>query len=396
MKAYSPSTFDDTAVAFSYKSNRELRKANFIFTVVNNPLISGLATTAVKIAITLHLPVKRLIRNTVFEHFCGGETIGESGQTIKKLAGFHVGTILDYSVEGAKTEEGFESTADEILKTFDAARGNADVPFCVFKVTGMASMELLEKAKAVEALSSDERAAFDRVVNRVDRICRRASETGVPVLVDAEDSWIQDTIDSLAYEMMKRYNTEHAIVFNTFQMYRSDMYENLCKAFDAALKGGYFLGVKLVRGAYMEKERARAVKMGYNDPINPSKEATDSMFNAGLEFCLRHPGITLVCGSHNEYSNQYLTMLMTQHDLQPGDRRVWFAQLMGMSDNISFNLAKAGYNVAKYVPYGPVEAVMPYLLRRAAENTSVSGQSSRELSMIRRELKRRKTVRQNP
>jgi proline dehydrogenase len=385
--------FDDTAVAFSYKSDRDLRKADLIFAVVNHPLISSLATRAVRTAFRLHLPVNGLIKTTVFEHFCGGETIQQSEETIQKLARFHVGTILDYSVEGAKTEAGFNATAQEILNTFDQAATNPNVPFCVFKVTGMADMALLEKARTKEGLTMEEHVAFDRVKKRVDRICSKAYESNVPVLIDAEDSWIQDTIDSLTYEMMSRYNKKKAIIFNTFQMYRADMLGNLQDAYRRASGNGYYLGVKLVRGAYMEKERKRAAKLGYPDPINPTRTATDAMFNNGLSFCIDKSQISLVCGSHNEFSNQHLTGLMRKHGLNPNDARVWFAQLLGMSDNISFNLAKAGYNVAKYVPYGPVEAVMPYLLRRANENTSAAGQSSRELALIRKELRRRRSGR---
>ena len=382
--------FDDTAVAFSYKTNSNLKKANFIFTVVNHPAISSMATAAVKLGLALGLPIKGLIKSTVFYHFCGGETIEKSEETIQRLAQFNVGTILDYSVEGAETEGGFDQTTSEILKTIDKAKNNQAVPFCVFKVTGMADFSLLEKIQTKEPLSEVEKTAFERLRNRVDRICAKACEFKVPVLVDAEDSWIQDAIDALAYEMMEKYNKEQAIVFNTYQMYRADMLVNLKEAFHQAAMHNYYLGVKMVRGAYMEKERERAEKMKYADPIHPTKEATDDCFNKGLAFCVDNKQrIVLVCGSHNEYSNHYLAVLMQKHGMKPNDNRVWFAQLLGMSDNISFNLAKVGYNVAKYVPYGPVEAVMPYLLRRAAENTSVAGQSSRELRLIRKELHRR-------
>jgi len=384
--------FDDTAVAFSYKSDKDLKKANFIFTLVNHPAISRLATSAVQLGLTLRLPVKGLIKATVFDHFCGGEDIVQSEKTIKNLSNFQVGTILDYSVEGEKSEVGFDKTTDEILSTFDKAKGNKQVPFCVFKVTGMADMTLLEKVQMKIALTSDESAAFDRVKKRVDQICARAFEYKVPVLIDAEDSWIQNPIDDLAYEMMLKYNKEQAIIFNTYQMYRADMLGNLRNAFHTATMHNYYLGAKMVRGAYMEKERERASALGYPDPIHPNKEATDESFNKGLAFCLDNKQrISLVCGSHNEYSNQFLAVLMEKHSMKPNDNRIWFAQLLGMSDNISFNLAKAGYNVAKYVPYGPVESVMPYLLRRASENTSVAGQSSRELILIRKELKRRKS-----
>ena len=383
--------FDNTEVAFSYKSDSRLKKANFIFTIVSHPAISSMATAVVRAGLALRLPIEGLIKLTVFDHFCGGETIEKSEETIQRLAQFHVGTILDYSVEGAESEAGFDSTAAEILKTFDKAKSNPAVPFCVFKLTGMAAFALLEKVQSKKPLSESEKAAFERVRNRVDTICAKAYEFKVPVLMDAEDSWIQNTIDALAYEMMLKYNKEQAIVFNTYQMYRADMLGNLKDAFHQATMHGYYLGVKMVRGAYMEKERERALKMNYADPIHPTKEATDDCYNKGLTFCIDNKQrISLVSGTHNEYSNQYLAVLMQKHSLKSNDSRIWFAQLLGMSDNISFNLAKEGYNVAKYVPYGPVAAVMPYLLRRAAENTSVAGQSSRELIMIRKELSRRR------
>lgn len=385
--------FDDTQVAFSYKNDRELKKANFIFSLVNNPTVSAIATSLAKISLALHLPVKGLIRMTVFEHFCGGETIEESEKMIEKLARFKVGTILDYSVEGEDDEVSFDKTTQELLSTFDEAKKNSSVPFCVFKVTGLGASDLLEKIVAKSSLSGDEAAAFERIRSRVDSICKKAYELQIPVLIDAEDSWIQNPIDELAYEMMQKYNGQKAVVFNTFQMYRADMLGNLRNAFHEAAMYNYFLGVKMVRGAYMEKEAERAARIGYANPIHPNKQASDDSFNKGLAFCIDNKQrISVMCGSHNEYSNQYLTVLMNKHGMANNDNRVWFAQLLGMSDNISFNLAKAGYNVAKYVPYGPVESVMPYLLRRASENTSVAGQSSRELILIRKELKRRKAI----
>jgi proline dehydrogenase len=383
--------FDDTHIAFSYKSDRELRKANFIFSLVNNPVVSSIATGLAKLGLALHLPVKGLIRSTVFEHFCGGETIEQSDHTIQTLFQYKVGTILDYSAEGEHTESGFDRAKEEVLKTLDKAKGNSAIPFCVFKATGIVNAEVLEKVQANETLSADEALAFEHFQQRVEAICKKAYEHGVPVLIDAEDSWIQNPIDEVAYAMMKKYNQQKAIVFNTFQMYRSDMLDNLRNAFHLATMHNYYLGVKMVRGAYMEKEAERAEKMDYPNPIHPSKQATDESFNKGLAFCIDNKQrVSLMCGSHNEYSNQYLAVLMEKHSMKNNDSRVWFAQLMGMSDNISFNLANAGYNVAKYVPYGPVELVMPYLIRRAEENTSVAGQSSRELTLIRKELKRRK------
>jgi len=275
----------------------------------------------------------------------------------------------------------------------DKARGNAAIPFTVFKSTGLVMMDVLEKVQSKKELSPEDKEAYQHFRDRVERICSRAYEYDVPVMIDAEDSWIQNPIDELAYEMMKKFNQKRAIVYNTYQMYRRDMLDNLRNAFHTATMHNYYLGVKMVRGAYMEKEGERAEKMDYPNPIHPNKQATDDSFNKGLAFCIDNKQrVSLMCGSHNEYSNQYLTVLMEKHSMKNNDPRVWFAQLLGMSDNISFNLAKAGYNVVKYVPYGPVELVMPYLIRRASENTSVAGQSSRELTMIRKELMRRKSV----
>ena len=384
--------FDDTATAFSYKSNKELRRAHFVFRVVNNPLISKISTGVVRLAMSLRLPVKGIVRATVFEHFCGGETIEETRKTVEHLGEFNVKTILDYSVEGEKTEKGFDLTTEEVLETFTTASQSSNIPFCVFKVTGLADSALLEKIQAGEKLSVEEQSDFEKVRQRVDMICARAFALKIPVLIDAEETWIQDPIDKLAYDMMLKYNREHLIIFNTYQLYRADMVDKLMEAIDTSARKDYFLGVKLVRGAYMEKEAARADRLGYPDPIHSSKEATDEAFNKALKLCIENINmVSTVCGSHNEYSNQYLTVLMKKSNINPSDNRVWFAQLLGMSDNISFNLAKAGFNVAKYVPYGPVNSVMPYLLRRAAENTSVAGQSSRELSLIRKEVARRKT-----
>ena len=391
MEISPPVRFEDTAIAFRYKSNNELRKANFIFTIVNHPAISSLATGAVKLGMSWGLPIKGLVRATVFDHFCGGETIEKADHTIQHLGEYNVKTILDYSVEGEKSEAGFDRTADEILRTFDKAKQSTNIPFCVFKMSGMGNGELLEKVQAKQQLTAAEEEAYQKIRDRVDRICHKASETGIPLMIDAEESWLQEPIDQIVFEMMARYNQTRAIVFNTYQMYRKDSLANLKDAFHRAAMHNYFLGVKLVRGAYMEKERERALEKGYQSPILDTKEETDNSFNKALVFCIDNKQrVSMMCGSHNEYSNQYLTILMQKHGMPSNDQRVWFAQLLGMSDVISFNLASAGFNVAKYVPYGPVESVMPYLLRRATENTSVAGQSSRELSMIRKELARRK------
>lgn len=394
MEATPTVSFEDTAVAFGYKSDAAMRKANLIFSLVNHPWISALATGSVKIALWLRLPVEPLIRTMVFDHFCGGESIDKSETVVGLLGKYGVNTILDYSVEGAKSEEGFDHAMEEILHTIEKANQTQNIPFSVFKITGLASAELLEKVQRKAELDDAEQTALERIRYRMDCICKQAHAYKIPVLLDAEETWIQDVIDSLAYELMARYNTEQAIVWNTYQLYRTESLKNLKEAFHVAAMHNYFLGAKLVRGAYLEKERKRAELMGYPSPIHPDKEATDQAFNQALAFCLDNKQrVSVMCGSHNEYSNHFLTVLMEKHSMKNSDRRVWFAQLYGMSDNISFSLAKAGYCVAKYVPYGPVRSVLPYLLRRAAENTSVAGQSSRELMLIRKEIKRRKVDR---
>jgi proline dehydrogenase len=386
-------SFDNTAVAFGYKSNKALKKAHFIFSLVNHPWISSMATGFVKFAFRIGLPVDSLVRQTAFEHFCGGVSIEDSAPVIKTLGSYNVQTILDYSVEGEKSEAGFDKTLAETLRILDKAREEQHIPFAVFKVTGLGDMELLEKVQKKEVLSIDEQLAFERIRSRVNTICERACIYGVPTLIDAEESWIQNTIDDFANEMMAFYNKEKAIVYNTYQMYRVGMMTSLKEAYRMGVAGGYFIGAKLVRGAYMEKERDRAEQLGYPSPIQPTKDATDHAFNEAVLFCLdNRENISMMCGSHNEYSNYFLTVMMEKHGLKNDDHRIWFAQLYGMSDNISFNLAQSGYQVAKYVPYGPVKSVMPYLLRRAEENTSVAGQSSRELTLIRNEVRRRKLV----
>jgi proline dehydrogenase len=382
---------EDTAVAFLYKSDAELKKAHFIFSLVNHPWVSSLATGLVKWSFKIGLPIEGLIKWTVFDHFCGGESIEKAQGALDRLAKYGVGTILDYSVEGEKTEAGFEKTTQETLLTIEKAHQSNKIPFCVFKMSGIASVDLLEKVQSKKQLSPQEQTAFEKIRDRVNRICAKGYEYKVPVLIDAEETWIQDPIDSLAYDMMKKYNSEKAIVFNTYQLYRTSSLQNLKNTLRDAEKGNYHVGAKLVRGAYMEKERERAEKFGYPSPIQPTKDDSDKAFNDALEFCVANKNrIAVMCGSHNEVSNQYLAQLMAKNGIANHDEKFWFAQLYGMSDNISFNMAKAGYRVAKYVPYGPVKSVMPYLLRRADENTSVAGQSSRELIMIRKELKRRK------
>ncbi len=383
-------TFEDTAIAFFYKTTAELKKANFIFTLVNNPWVSTVAVSLVKTALKIGLPINWLIRKTVFDHFCGGVDINDTAATITKLSQFSVGAILDYSVEGENSESGFEQTKLEIIRTIEKAKSANDIPFCVFKVTGIGDVNLLERIQRRASLTLDEQEAYKRVINRVDEICKRAYAVGVPILIDAEESWIQSTIDELAYAMIFKYNKEKANVYNTYQLYCKASLENLNHAIQEATNKGHYLGAKLVRGAYMEKERDRAEQNGYKSPIYKDKKGTDTAFNDALKICVENiDRVSVMCGSHNEYSNRLLVELMTKHAIPCNSNHVWFAQLFGMSDNISFNLAKQQFNVVKYLPYGPVKSVMPYLIRRAEENTSVAGQSSRELTLIRKELKRR-------
>lgn len=384
-------SFEDTSIAFSSQSNGKLRKTYWLFALMNRGWLVNLGTFFIKLAFKLQLPVKKLIKRTIFEQFCGGETIRDCEKTIQKLHSGHVGTILDYSVEGEDSEVSFDETVVEILRTIERASESTDIPFSVFKVTGIASTDLLEKVQTGDTLTDEEQDSYERVRQRVDTLCRRASERNVRIFIDAEESWIQDTIDALAYDMMDRYNHQHCIVYNTYQLYRSDSFDNLKKSVANARAKGYLLGAKLVRGAYIEKERIRAHEGEYLDPIHHTKAETDRDFNEAVEFCLVNRDTVSIClGTHNEYSCQYCINRMQELRMAPNDPHIWFAQLLGMSDNISYNLAYAGYNVAKYVPYGPVEAVMPYLFRRAAENKSIAGQSSREYLLVKKELQRRK------
>ncbi|MCF0053073.1 proline dehydrogenase family protein [Dyadobacter sp. LJ53] len=385
-----PVFFEDTSVAFASKSDANLRKTYWLFSLMNQARVVNLGTFFIKLALKLHLPIKNVIRLTIFEQFCGGETISDCDPTISLLGKSGIGTILDYSVEGEDNEASFDATTKEILKTIDKAAASQTIPFSVFKVTGVASADLLEKIQRNEELTSDEEASYQRIQERVETLCKHAHDKQVRIFVDAEESWIQGIIDDLAYQMMQKFNREKAIVYNTYQLYRHETLEALKTAYLTAKQRGYFLGGKLVRGAYMEKERLRARENEYFNPIHVSKEATDHDYNQAIDFCLDHiEHISICLGTHNEYSSQYCAAKMRKLGISQHDDRIWFAQLLGMSDNISFNLAKAGYNVAKYVPYGPIDAVLPYLIRRAEENTSIAGQSSREFLLVKSELKRR-------
>lgn len=383
--------FSNIENAFASKSDADLNRAYWLFKAINSNFLVKVGPPITNFMLALHLPINRIIRSTIYKHFCGGENIDDCYKAIKQLAKFDVGSILDYSVEGKETEKDFDTTQNEILKTITRAKGDKDIPFCVFKPTGVGRIALLEKAGLSTTLSDDEAAEYIRVKERMNSICKSAFENDVRIFIDAEESWIQPVIDRMATEMMMQYNRTKPIVFNTIQFYRHDRMAYLKTAHAHAVANNYFAGYKLVRGAYMEKERARAAKLNYPSPIQPDKHACDNDYNEALKYCVYNIDKIAICaGTHNEESNLLLTTLMKEKNIAANDLRIWFSQLLGMSDHISFNLACAGYNVCKYVPYGPVAAVLPYLFRRAAENTSISGQMGRELSLIVAEKKRRK------
>lgn len=383
----------DTATAFAHKSNAELQQAYWLFRIIGTPWLTNLGTALTKVALALHLPVKGAVKATVFKQFCGGETIDESLKTAKKLAARGVGTILDYSVEGEDDQAAMDATAEEVLRTIAAAKGNPAIPFSVFKPSGVVRTDVLAKVSAGASLTQEEEVAWQRGRDRVLRICSAAHAAAVPVLVDAEESWTQPAVDALVEEMMERFNTERALVYNTAQLYRHDRLNYLRKLLERSTAEGFHVGMKLVRGAYMEKERERAAELGYPDPIGANKAAVDADYDEALRFCMAHIGRTaFVNATHNEASTLLLAQLMRETGVARNDPRIHFGQLLGMSDNISFNMAQAGYNVVKYVPYGPVREVLPYLIRRAEENTSTRGQTGRELSLIIAERKRRKSL----
>jgi len=384
--------FDNTEIAFRSKSKSELNSAYWLFKIMSSNFLTQVGPPVTNLFLNIGLPIQGLIKSTIFKQFCGGETIAECEKTIGLLAASKVGTILDYSVEGEEEEHVFDFTCAEIIRTIDRGAGDNRVPITVFKITGIARFALLEKIDAQLELNTEEQAEFERVKKRCERICRTAFEKNVPVMIDAEESWIQKTIDTLALDMMLLFNKEKLIVYNTYQMYRHDKLAHLKADHLVAKEAGFILGGKIVRGAYMEKERKRAAEKGYPSPIQPDKTATDRDYNAAITYCAENVAqIGVVCGTHNEESCRVLAELLDTHHINHNHPHVYFSQLLGMSDNLSFNLSDAGYNVAKYVPYGPVKAVMPYLFRRAQENTSIAGQTSRELDLIEREKNRRKS-----
>ena len=380
----------DTATAFADKSDSQLKEKYRLFKMLNSPFLNTIGTAATKFALSIGLPVEGLIRSTIFEQFCGGETIAECDATIDSLGRANIGTILDYAIEGKVSDEDFDRTKEEIIRTIERAKDDPNIPFAVFKVTGIAPLGTLERLSGKKKLDAKSQAKCERIHNRVAEICEYAYSVGQPVFIDAEDSWIQDAIDRLATEMMERFNRERAIVFNTVQLYRIDRLQYLKNARRQAKADGYIFAVKLVRGAYLEKERERAAELGYPSPIHETRADTDADYNAAVDYCLRHyKDMAFVAATHNEASTQVLAKGMQEYGIAPDHPNIFFSQLYGMGDNISYVLAKRRYNVSKYVPYGPVADAVPYLIRRAEENSSAAGHVSRELELIGKELKRR-------
>ena len=383
--------FNNLKTAFEDKSDRDLNRAYLLFKTISNPSISKTITKLVKIAIWLRIPIESIVKATVYKHFCGGITIEDSTQTINKLWKSKIGSILDFSAEGKETELDFNNVMQETIESLEKAQKTDSIPFSVFKPTGLARFNLLEKLSSNKKLTKQEEKEKTNFEARIENICQTASKNKIPVFIDAEESWIQNAIDNIVLKMMQKFNTKQTWIYNTIQLYRKDRILYLKEIISKAKEKNFFIGLKLVRGAYHEKEIKRAENMNYPCPVHKDKQQTDRDYNKALKICIENLDIVSICaGTHNEESSTLLINLLTEYKISNNDKRVYFSQLLGMSDNISYNTAKKGYNVAKYVPYGPVRDVIPYLIRRANENTSISGQMGRELSNIVAEQKRRK------
>ena len=383
--------FEDTATAFSLKSDSELERAYFLFKMIANEPLVRIGTAMTNFAIKAKLPVEGLIRATVFDHFCGGVNEVDCMPVVDKMWSRGVCSVLDYSVEGEDSEDPLDETLEKILHVLDFVKEKDAIPFAVFKPTGYGRFVLFKKLSAGEQLTTAEQKEWKRVIDRFDKTCKKAYDLDVALLIDAEESWMQAAADELVEQMMRKYNTKKAVVFNTLQMYRWDRIDYLKGLHERAKAASFKIGMKVVRGAYMEKENIRAQEKGYKTPICASKKETDINFNAAVSYMMTNLNdMSLFAGTHNEESSYDLVNMMQVHNIANDDPRIWFGQLYGMSDHISFNLADKGYNVAKYLPFGPVKDVMPYLIRRAEENTSVAGQTTRELSLLKKERKRRR------
>ncbi|MBW2514753.1 MAG: proline dehydrogenase family protein [Deltaproteobacteria bacterium] len=388
-----PIHFKDTSIAFKHKSDRELLLSYLIFLLTKRPLLVKFLSKSAKLFLNMGLPVKPLIKATVFKQFCGGETQREYQKVVAQLGRAGIGAILDYSVEGGGDEAGFEETKNAILKTIQQAESDKNIPCACMKMTGIVAETLLEKMTAGHVLSKEDELAWKRLKKRLLEICKLAGKGGTPIYIDAEESWIQGIIDDLAEEMMLTFNREKAVVFTTLQMYRTDRIDYFKRLIEHARRNDYLLGVKIVRGAYMEQERERARQRGVPSPIHVDKPATDRAFDETLRLSMEHMDVVEICaGTHNETSCRLLAGLMAERGIPNDHPHIYFSQLYGMSDHISYNLANAGYNVTKYLPFGPVASTLPYLARRAEENTAIAGQMSKELEIIVRERQRRRAA----
>ena len=386
------SIFENTQIAFADKTTPQLKKAYWMFKAIEQPALTHVGISILNFTVKNNFPfVTDIVKNTLFEQFCGGVTREESMKVVKQMFKHHIGSIFDYAIEGKEEEATFDHTCEEIKQNIKFAEGNPAIPFVVFKPTGFGRLDLYAEVQAGKELTSSEKEEWNRVVNRYEEVCKMAHEKNVVIMIDAEETWIQDAVDKLVNEMKSRYNREKAIVWNTIQMYRTGRLEYLAKDLERANEKNYFLGYKFVRGAYMEKERNRAQEMNYPDPIQPTKQATDDNFNAAIDFVMKNlDKVSAFFGTHNEKSTELVMDKMREQNLPNDFDHIHFGQLYGMSDNITYYLGAKKYNAAKYLPYGPVKDVVPYLTRRAQENTSVAGQTGRELGLIEKELKRRK------
>ena len=372
--------FDNTKIGFVLKSNFELEKAYFLFKIISNKTLTNFGKILLNIILTFKLPLLFIVKRTVFQQFCAGSNLEESMETVNKLFSKNVYSYLSYSVEGAQNNDSFKKSCQDVIDSIEFASDKKNIPFTVFKPTAISKTDNLMRGEI-------DKITFDRF----DRICKKASEKNVKILIDAEESWIQDSIDSIALMMMKKYNKQKTIVFNTVQMYRHDRLEYLKDLHNSSKQNDFEIGIKLVRGAYIEKENIRAKKLNYKSPICESKKASDDNFNSGVKFIISNlDKFNLFCGTHNEESIYKIINMIDQMGIERSSDKIWFGQLFGMSDHITFNLANENYNVVKYLPYGPIKEVMPYLIRRAEENTSVKGQTSRELTLIKNEISRRR------
>lgn len=383
--------FYNTELAFRDQSKGALKEAFQLFRIMNNKSLVETGEKLVNIAFTIKLPVKPIIRNTIYKHFVGGTSIADCGKTIERLAKRNVGSILDYALEGEESEGQFDATCAEIIRTVEYASKSNNVPFSAFKITGVGSLDLLTKVSSNTPLTEDELQRFKAVENRVELIYRRGYELNIPILIDAEQTWIQSILDGMVLKLMAKFNKEKTIVQNTYQMYRHDALERLKLHHRISVEEGFKFGLKIVRGAYMEMERERAAELGYTSPIQPDKASTDRDFDAAIVYMIEnHETIDFMVATHNEKSSMLLAHLIDEKGLSRNQPGIYFSQLYGMSDHITYNLAENGYNVVKYLPYGEIETMMPYLFRRARENSSMKGQTSRELQLIKSEIKRRK------